>query len=114
MDNFLSWGRRKGHNVSVRDTSLISETASRLNRFSNDGSFMEKALQKQRNDAVSSSVCEREPVMHKVSEPSEAIREILKEGLSANQLAAKALQLRMKGKHDDAQKLMVLKLYIFL
>ncbi|KAK4750264.1 hypothetical protein SAY87_027713 [Trapa incisa] len=106
MDNRLSWGKRKGPNVSVEDASLISETASRLNMFSNDGSFMEKILQKQTNVAASSSVGEREPVMHEVSEPSEVVREILKEGLSANQLAAKALQLRLKGKHDDAQKLM--------
>lgn len=112
VDNSLSWGRRKGHNVSVEDANLISQAASSLNKFSDDGSFMEEVLRKQRNDsavAFSASVCEGEPVMHKVSEPSEAVREILNEGLSANQLAAKALQLRMKGKHDDAQKLMVLK-----
>ncbi|XP_031382429.1 CWF19-like protein 2 [Punica granatum] len=108
VDNSLSWGKRKGHKVSAKDASFISAAASSLNKFSNDGRFMEEALQKQSNDstvAVSASVSEGE-LTQQVSEPNDAIKEILNEGLSANQLAAKALQLRLKGKHDEAQKLL--------
>ncbi|PKI48326.1 hypothetical protein CRG98_031274 [Punica granatum] len=108
VDNTLSGGKRKFHDVSAKDASLISAAASSLNKFSNDGSFMDEALWEQRNDstvAVASSMCEGE-LSQQSSEPSFAIREILNEGLSANQLAVKALQLCMKGKHDEAQKLM--------
>jgi hypothetical protein len=59
------------------------------NKFYNDGSFMREVFQRQNNDPGSGFV-ETESVSS-----------------SANQLAAKALQLRVKGKHEEANKLQV-------
>ena len=38
---------------------------------------------------------------------------MVKQSLSANQLAAKALQLRMKGTHEEADKLLVSRIFFF-
>lgn len=114
----LSWGKssRRGggahtpHSVysSAEDANLIRSAISSLNKFSNDGSFMEEALKhQQRKD--SSSLNEVEELIPKVGKAEvdrdQAIEEV--KGLTVNQIAAKALQLSMKGKHDESQKLMV-------
>ncbi|CAK7338332.1 unnamed protein product [Dovyalis caffra] len=109
----LSWGKRKSQNMSVKDAALVSAAASSLNKFTDDGSFMSKILGKQNKDSggsVGSSSNQEENVESKVAscqmnKPSEGSL-LVKEALSANQLAAKALQLRMKGKHEEAEKLM--------
>ncbi|XP_059461046.1 uncharacterized protein LOC132190161 [Corylus avellana] len=77
-DVSLSWGKRS------KDAGLISAAVSSLNKFYNDGSFMREVFQRQNND------------------PGESVSPSLS---SANQLAAKALQLRVKGKHEEANKL---------
>uniref|UniRef100_A0A2P2KGG9 Nucleic acid binding protein n=1 Tax=Rhizophora mucronata TaxID=61149 RepID=A0A2P2KGG9_RHIMU len=108
----LSWGKRKSQKMSTEDASLISAAASSLNKFANDGSFMNKVLGQQ-NDDFSGSVgfdANRERKMdlnmdsYDIGKPSDD--SAVKEVFSANQLAAKALQLRMKGKHQEADKLM--------
>jgi hypothetical protein len=38
---------------------------------------------------------------------------LIKETLGENQLASKALQLRMKGKHEEAEKVMVRQCFHF-
>ncbi|KAK8495827.1 hypothetical protein V6N13_026302 [Hibiscus sabdariffa] len=58
---------------------------SNANKFTNDGNFMQEFLRKQGNDTIAMS----------------------KETLSINQLAAKALQLRLKGKHEEAEKFLL-------
>ncbi|CAN1841174.1 CWF19-like protein 2 [Linum perenne] len=78
----LSWGKQKTPKVSANDAIIISSAASSLNKFANDGNFMNQVLG-QTNDLGSSN-----------------------EGMTANQLAAKALQLRLKGNHEEADKLM--------
>ncbi|KAJ6752198.1 hypothetical protein OIU85_002603 [Salix viminalis] len=96
-----------------KDAALVSAAASSLNKFSDDGSFLNKILGKQNKDAgssVGSYPNQEENVESKVAspemnKPSEGSL-LVKEALSANQLAAKALQLRMKGKHEEAEKLM--------
>lgn len=100
--------------MSTKDAGLISAAASSLNKFSNDGSFMSKVLDQQNNDpggSVGSYGNQEGNVESKVasSEMNKPIENhaMLSEALSANQLAAKALQLRMKGKHEEADKLMV-------
>ncbi|KAF8021840.1 hypothetical protein BT93_G2091 [Corymbia citriodora subsp. variegata] len=107
----LSWRKRRDQDLSARDADaeLISSTMSNLNKYSNDGSFMQTTLGQQRNilgDSSSSQPAHgrKEDILEE-NRPREAITQV-NEGLSANQLAAKALQLRMKGKHEEAEKLL--------
>lgn len=105
----LSWGKRRSQNMPSKDAAVISAAVSSLNKYSNDGSFMQEALRQSWDNASVSSSCEppsNEPNLNEGNKLSEAIPE-LKKGLTANQMAAKAMQLRMKGKHDEAEKLLV-------
>ncbi|GAB2217679.1 hypothetical protein Droror1_Dr00000882 [Drosera rotundifolia] len=107
LHDSFSWGRRKTQNSS--DADLISSTVARLNKFENDGSFLQKVMTV-KNESIDISG-------DKLDKISEAIpdskMDLLgkrpdkdKQPLSANQLAAKALQLRVKGQHEEADKLM--------
>ncbi|OAY80891.1 CWF19-like protein 2 [Ananas comosus] len=113
QDNF-PWKRNKGQNVSSEDKSLTSAALSGLNKFANDGSFMDAISHFQSKDAsASNSSC----ASLEANEVKESDLNSLKDkssnktssgnmkGLSANQFAAKILQLRMKGKHEEADKL---------
>lgn len=115
QDNF-PWKRNKGQNVSSEDKSLTSAALSGLNKFANDGSFMDAISHFQSKDAsASNSSC----ASLEANEVKESDLNSLKDkssnktssgnmkGLSANQFAAKILQLRMKGKHEEADKLSV-------
>ncbi|XP_035542899.1 CWF19-like protein 2 isoform X1 [Juglans regia] len=103
----LSWGRRKNQNMSSKDAGLISSAVSSLNRFANDGSFIHTALRQQNNDPVGSveGNMEMEFASSQMKQSGEGIG-VANDALSANQLAAKAIQLRMKGKHEEADKLL--------
>lgn len=114
----LSWKKSRSSNMSAEDKSLISAAISGLNKFANDGSFMEKISQPQNKSAdVSTNAPNPSPratnqVDNRLqSSKGEAYEEKFlqpqKPMLSANQLAAKILQLRMKGKHEEAEKLAV-------
>ncbi|PWA70446.1 cwfJ-like family protein [Artemisia annua] len=119
-DESLSWGKRRGQSMSVKDAGVISSALSSLQKFSNDGSFLHqfKGSQQQKNDDSSSGdrrdSKSEEPSsrtdggdrreVSKSEEPSS--RADMKPALSANQLAAKVMQLRMKGKHAEADKLL--------
>ncbi|CAN1841167.1 CWF19-like protein 2 [Linum perenne] len=103
----LSWGKQKTPKVSANDAIIISSAASSLNKFANDGNFMNQVLG-QTND-LGSSNAKLEVVSR--ADSSEMIQPVegtvvIKEGMTANQLAAKALQLRLKGNHEEADKLM--------
>ena len=104
VQDSLSWGKRKSQNLSSKDAGLISAAVSSLNKFSNDGSFMREVFQQQNNDP--GGFVEPESVLSRMTQTS-AGSVPDNDGLSANQLAAKALQLRMKGKHEEANKLQV-------
>ncbi|KAI4382666.1 hypothetical protein MLD38_008602 [Melastoma candidum] len=105
----LSWGKRRTQNMPSKDAAVISAAVSSLNKFSNDGSFMQEALRQSRENAGVSSSCEpatnEKPNLNESNKLSEVIPE-LPEGLTANQMTAKAMQLRMKGKHEEAEKLL--------
>ncbi|KAK9124319.1 hypothetical protein Sjap_013921 [Stephania japonica] len=109
----LSWRKKKGQNVSVEDTSLISAATSRLNKFADDGSFLLEANRRMGKSAEGSSVTRiaRSEMINSdldssiANKPSED-DSIVDQALSTNQLAAKVMQLRMKGKHEEANKLM--------
>ncbi|XP_056684280.1 uncharacterized protein [Spinacia oleracea] len=105
----LSWGGRKGHKMRSEDAALISNALSSINNFSNDGNFMSEFVNQHKKPGYGSQDVS--------SSKSDAIREgdsdsVIKKSseekqpLSANQLAAKAMQLRLKGKHEEADKLL--------
>ncbi|XP_008802234.2 CWF19-like protein 2 [Phoenix dactylifera] len=109
----LSWKRNRVRNMSSEDKSLIAEAMSGVNKFSNDGSFMENIVCLQRKDAAVSDDCHanveandrRANEMDWKEQSSSEMSSASKQVLTANQLAAKVLQLRMKGKHEEAEKL---------
>lgn len=113
-DPSLSWGKRKSQTHRNEDSKLISEAAAHMNKFSNDGNFMKEMLSKQKNVSVSPvetrgdhrSDVEQEALPSETNKDDEGTLPSM-ENLSVNKLAAKALQLRMKGKHEEAQKIMV-------
>ncbi|KAI4357684.1 hypothetical protein L6164_001618 [Bauhinia variegata] len=103
----LSWGKQKSQLVAAEGAGIISAAASSLNKFSNDGCFMREFLKEKGHNSDSSDhgnvVSEKvSPERNKTVESDAAV----KDGMSANQLAAKAMQLRLKGKHDEAEKLL--------
>ncbi|KAJ8633600.1 hypothetical protein MRB53_026936 [Persea americana] len=112
----LSWGKRRAPKMSAEDTRLISEAVSNLNKFADDGDFLHEFNHRQKNDANGSSSTSRTNdernedqdsvlVSSKSNHSSERCS-ASKQVLTANQLAAKVLQLRMKGKHEEAEKLL--------
>lgn len=108
MHDSLSWGKRKSHSMSTEDAGLVSSTLTSLNKFSNDGSFMSEVTHRQHTD--SGTKREREVESEVVLLESEKLGEddaVVKPAMSANQIAAKVMQLRMKGKHEEADNLLV-------
>ncbi|XP_057422954.1 uncharacterized protein LOC130716921 isoform X2 [Lotus japonicus] len=101
----LSWGKRKGQHVA-EGAEVISAAASSLNKFANDGSFLRDISSKSSNSdgSVLGSV-ETKKVPSEANTPGERSA-VAKNEMSANQLAAKAMQLRLKGKNEEADKLM--------
>ncbi|GMI93975.1 hypothetical protein like AT1G56290 [Hibiscus trionum] len=105
----LSWGKQNHKNSLAKNAVAISTA----NKFTNDGNFMQEFLRKQGNDTIASGShtnhdanMDSEVKASETNEPSEATT-MSKESLSINQLAAKALQLRLKGKHEEAQELLL-------
>ncbi|MED6145609.1 hypothetical protein PIB30_026725 [Stylosanthes scabra] len=88
----LSWGKRKGQH-SAEGVTLISAAESSQNKFSNDGSFMCEFVSNKSSNSNSSALEGVEPV----NDSSEAntpgnSNEVVKTGITANQLAAKAMK----------------------
>ncbi|GAV71200.1 CwfJ_C_2 domain-containing protein/CwfJ_C_1 domain-containing protein [Cephalotus follicularis] len=107
VNDSLSWRKQKSHNMSSQDADLIYTAVSSLNKFSNDGSFMQGVLQQQGDCGVAVSLeTNHEELLEPkvVSSGANKLNEANVVALSANQLVAKALQLRMKGKHEEAEK----------
>ncbi|XP_073038005.1 uncharacterized protein [Primulina eburnea] len=109
----LSWGKRGHKNLSTEDTALVSAAMSELNKFSNDGSFMDKFMPQKDADSGGRGNSSSQAFEHRVEHKSVKFEDEIttedvsvKPSISANQLAAKALQLRMKGKHEEAEELL--------
>ncbi|KAL6843544.1 hypothetical protein ACP4OV_026606 [Aristida adscensionis] len=103
----VPWKKRR-QNISSEDQELISSAVAGLNKFSNDGSFMDKinnAESKNANVSTSSADEQRDNVQKSLKESSHKAPSASTQKLNANQLAAKILQLRMKGKHEEADQL---------
>ncbi|XP_003559912.1 CWF19-like protein 2 [Brachypodium distachyon] len=103
----VPWKRNK-QNISSEDQTLISSAIAGINQFSNDGSFMEKINNHGSKNVNVPSVeahelKDSEQKLHKESSKKSFSASTQK--LNANQLAAKILQLRMKGKHEEADQL---------
>lgn len=105
----LSWGRQKSQNVSSKDAGFISLAVTSINKFSDDGSFASDFLRQQSENTKGDPVktkTQSQLVVSTSDKPNEDCVSA-KDAMSANQLAAKAFQLQMKGKHEEAQKLLV-------
>lgn len=112
LKDSLSWGKPKKQNILGEDSDILSSAISNSNKFANDGSFLSKFMHPKEENF--GNVCDSSKLK------SEAFNELtqresnngskdtsdLKPSLSANQLAAKVMQLRMKGLHNEADKLM--------
>ncbi|CAA0828260.1 CwfJ-like family protein [Striga hermonthica] len=101
----LSWGKQGNKNkLSAEDSALVSVALSSLNKSSNDGNLSAKSMPKENHSSKSSDPTNFEAT----AEPFENREDsgAIKPSMSANQLAAKAMQLRMKGKHEEAEKLL--------
>lgn len=99
--------------MSARDANIVSDAFSGLNKFENDGIMREFSRQQGKDPGgpVDSHPndegnVESEVVLYEIKVPSESTV-MIEEGLGANKLAAKAKQLRLKGKHEEAEKLLV-------
>ncbi|XP_058769478.1 uncharacterized protein LOC131643305 [Vicia villosa] len=93
MQDSLSWRKHKNQFVVAEGAEIVAAAASSLNKFANDGSFMQELVSKVSDNSD-------------VNTPSEGNAVAVQNKMSANQLAAKAMQLRLKGKNDEADKLM--------
>lgn len=105
----VTWKKRR-QNISSEDQALISSAVASINKFSNDGSFMGKISNiesKNANVSTSTTVEKSEMDQKLVKESSTKAPVLSTQKLNANLLAAKILQLRMKGKHEEAEQLSV-------
>ena len=108
VQDSLSWGKRKSQQVVAEGAGVISAAVSSLNKFANDGNFMHDFGSKMSNNSDGSVLesSELEKVSLEANTPGER-SVVVKNEMSENQLAAKVMQLRLKGKHEEADKLMV-------
>ncbi|XP_021749566.1 CWF19-like protein 2 [Chenopodium quinoa] len=105
----LSWGRKKGQKMRSEDAAVVSNALSSLNSFSNDGNFMSEFMnqhKKAKGDSQDASSPKSDTIREANSDSVIERSGEDKQPLSANQLAAKAMQLRLKGKHEEAEKLL--------
>ncbi|KAG4984459.1 hypothetical protein JHK87_029208 [Glycine soja] len=107
VQDSLSWGKRKSQQVVAEGAGVISAAVSSLNKFANDGNFMHDFGSKMSNNSDGSVLesSELEKVSLEANTPGER-SVVVKNEMSENQLAAKVMQLRLKGKHEEADKLM--------
>lgn len=98
----VPWKRNR-QNISSEDQALISSAIAGINKFSNDGSFLEKInnLESKTVNVLTAEVDE----LKSDKGSSKKAPSVSTQKLNANQLAAKILHLRMKGKHEEAEQL---------
>ncbi|KAL8121858.1 uncharacterized protein LOC141659307 [Apium graveolens] len=101
----LSWGKGRSHRMSTEDASLVSSTLASLNKFSNDGTFMSEVSSQRSVDSGAKRDRERKSDIVQTDSPKLG-DSVVKPEMSANQVAAKVMQLRMKGKHQEADNLL--------
>lgn len=113
QDN-LQWRSKHFKRISLENSSLVSEAISSINKFSNDGSFMDSIINQQNKDSnvhghSFTGTKEAKNINEKdLVSGSRDFGEVLSteiQALSSNQLAAKMLHLRMKGKQEEVENL---------
>lgn len=110
----LSWGKRRGQNTSTggmtRETTGAVTPRDRYHKVDNRQDAKPENVSK----PVRPEIVQDEQTAYVEFGKVSAISISQKHTMSANQLAAKALQLRMKGKHEEAEELQVSNAYSFL
>ncbi|CAN6327409.1 unnamed protein product [Urochloa humidicola] len=100
--------KKKRQNVCSEDQALSSAVAG-LNKFSNDGSFMENLSNNLGRKKTNVSGARPDEQVDNNQKPLKASSNdtpsVSTQNLSANQLSAKVMQLQMKGKHEEAEQL---------
>lgn len=114
QDN-MQWRTKHFKRTCLEDSSLVSEALSSINKFSNDGSFLNSIINQQNKDSNVQDISfpgtkETKNINEKdLASESKDFGEVLstkiQAAVSSNQLAAKMLQLKMKGKHEEAENL---------
>ncbi|CAN6336924.1 unnamed protein product [Urochloa humidicola] len=102
----VQW-KKKRQNVYSEDQAPSSAVAG-LNKFSNDGSFMENFSNLGRKKANVSTAKPDEQVDNNqktLKASSNDAPSVSTQKLSANKLSAKVMQLQMKGKHEEDEQL---------
>eukprot|EP00250_Pteridium_aquilinum_P011959 c20417_g1_i1 orf=100-2475(+) len=114
----LSWKRRKGgsgQSMRAEDKEIFHAAASALNQFQNDGTFFQTFNEKQEQQGVAIDQAHKmtpdhqQQIERSVSSAADLMssaQSLSTESMSANQLAAKALQLRLRGKTKEADELL--------
>ncbi|KAI5067605.1 hypothetical protein GOP47_0018133 [Adiantum capillus-veneris] len=117
----LYWKRRKdgvGQSMRAEDKEIFNAAASALNQFQNDGNFLQNFRKTQQDEGRNteeentSPSCDdlrngqRNMERLETSTATDLASITPSEGLSANQLAAKALQLQLQGKSKEAEELL--------
>lgn len=113
LEDSSSWGKGKVQNKSSMDIGLTAAGPTIANTFSSDGSLMREFMhqKKDSSNVNDSSKSKLEGILQSkpdppVSKNASEDATTIKPALTSNKLAAKVLQLRMKGLHDEAYKLL--------
>lgn len=108
----LSWGKGiSNQGMSTEDAGLVSSAPRSLNKFPDDGSFLSCQLlpavsgPKQETGKLGTLQVFGDKLIDYAAD---------KPAMSANQIAAKVMQLRMKGKHQEADSLLVCNNFLIL
>ncbi|ONK59634.1 uncharacterized protein A4U43_C08F8640 [Asparagus officinalis] len=110
----LHWKKNKIQNIRSEDRSLISAAISGINKFADDGSFMQSISSQRSKDvdvcispqsSKEADILRENDVGSSLVRNSNMVPSLNTQRLSANQLAAKVMQLRMKGMHEEAEQL---------
>lgn len=113
----LSWkGNRggKGHHMRTEDVEIFQAAASALNTFKNDGSFSQMFIETHQSAVDKGNEPEQMGSPEDGKKQTErvdnlnvtSISNVAIEGMDANQLAAKAIQLQLRGKTYEANELL--------
>ncbi|XP_009616950.1 uncharacterized protein [Nicotiana tomentosiformis] len=113
LEDSSSWGKGKVQNKSSMDIGLTAAGPTIANTFSSDRSLMREFMhqKKDSSNVNDSSKSKLEGILQSkpdppVSKNASEDATTIKPALTSNKLAAKVLQLRMKGLHDEAYKLL--------
>ena len=104
----LSWKKKKTNSMLVENTEIFQAAAASMNEFKNDGSFLQ-SFQASATKTHAETMCNPDSQNADVQGEVRPLNvgSISTVGMTANQLAAKALQLRLSGKIKEAEQIQV-------